>query len=346
MTVHRPAFALLLSLLGSCAIAGEPLPPTSVIRVGGSDLNGLVPLWEAGFARSHPGVRFENHMVSGDAAIGAIEAGAVDIVANGREPVLTEFLAFSEVFGNDGPYQVTVATGSHEKLGRTWAQVIYVNAANPIAHLTMDQLERVFAGARTGGYIGYRWTSAKALPLSRLIRSWRQLGLHGRWARQPIHTYGYAPTGMSNFFEQTVFHGGTVWAPGYRQYVETSAKQATDHAGTIDQMMADLEKDPDGIAWAGLAHAAGHPGVKAIRLGWSASGPFLPCTRETVESRRYPLTRSVFIQLNRAPNAPVAPPIRAFLDYILSPEGQDIVRRQGEYLALPPAFARDQQAAL
>lgn len=346
MTARRAAMALLLSLPGGQAIAGVPLPPTPVIRVGGSDLNGLMPLWEAGFAKSHPEVRFENHMVSGDAAIGALEAGAADIVANGREPVLTEYLAFAEVFGNDGPYQVTVATGSHEKLGRTWAQVIYVNATNPIAHLSMDQLERVFAGARTGGYDGYRWTVTKALPAARTIRSWGGLGLRGSWAHRPIHTYGYAPTGMSNFFEQTVFRGGTTWAPGYRQFIETTAKQVTSHAGTIDQMMTELEMDPNGIAWAGLAHASGHPGVKAIALSWSAAGPFLPCTRDTVETRRYPLTRSIFIQLNRAPGEPLAAVVRAFLDYVLSHEGQDIVRQQGEYLPLPPALAQAQQARL
>jgi hypothetical protein len=35
---------------------------------------------------------------------------------------------------------------------------------------------------------------------------------------------------MSNFFELKVFHGGTKWNPNYRQYVETSAKQATEHS--------------------------------------------------------------------------------------------------------------------
>ncbi len=347
--ISRALIAATATLLLTGAASGsdtQSLPVPHTIRVGGSDLNGLMPLWEAEFARLHPEIRFDNHMASGDAAIGALEAGAVDIVANGREPVLTEYLSFAEVFGHDGPFQVTVATGSAEKLGRTWAQVIFVNRANPLAHMTMAQLEGVFAGARTGGYDGYRWTSSKALPADRTIRSWGGLGLGGTWAARPIHTYGYAPTGMSNFFEGVVFHGGTSWAPGYRQYVEASAKQATDRAGTTDQMMDDLEHDPDGIAWAGLAHAKEHPNVKAIALGVDAGGPFIPCTRETVAARRYPLTRSIFIQLDRAPGKPLDPEVRAFLDYVLSEAGQAVVARQDQYLALPESFATAQRDAL
>ena len=125
--------------------------------------------------------------------------------------------------------------------------------------------------------------------VSENIRTWGQLGLTGEWADKPIQTYGYAPTGMSNFFELAVFHGGTKWNPNLRQYVETSAKQATTHAGTTDQMMDDLSHDRYGIAWAGLAHADGKPGVKALALSSSSSGPFIECTETTVRNRTYPL---------------------------------------------------------
>ncbi|HEX7759132.1 MAG TPA: substrate-binding domain-containing protein [Caulobacteraceae bacterium] len=309
-------------------------PVSGVVRNAGSGLNGLLALWEADFAKYQPGIRFEDHLPSGDAAIGALEAGAADLAVNGREPVLTEFLSFAEVFGNDGPFQVTVATGSYDKLGRTWAEVIFVNRDNPIAHLTMAQLDGVFGAERTGGYQGYKWTSKLARSASKNIRTWGQLGLTGAWANKPIHTYGYAPTGMSNFFELTVFHGGVKWNPNYRQYVETTAKQATDHAGTTDQMLTDLSHDQYGIAWAGVAHAVGKPAVKSIALGTDPRGPFIAPTLETVRARTYPLTRSIFIQLNRPPGTPISPQIKEFLRYILSRQGQSVVLRQGEYLPL------------
>ncbi len=125
---------------------------SGVIRNNGSAFAGLLAAWEKGFRRFHPGITFQDSLLSGDAAIGALEAGASDLAPNGREPVLTEFLSFAEVFGNDGPFQVTVATGSYKALGRTWAQVIFVNKDNPLTHLTMKQLDDIFGAERTGGY--------------------------------------------------------------------------------------------------------------------------------------------------------------------------------------------------
>lgn len=355
----------LMTLVGSSAALGqasvktavsqslEDLPsydPTrqvsGIIRNNGSAFAGLLEAWEAGFRKFHPDVLFKDSLLSGDGAIGALESGASDLAPNGREPVLTEFLSFAEVFSNDGPFQVTVATGSYEALGRTWAQVIFVNKDNPLTHLTMKQLDQIFGAERTGGYAGYKWTSGSARPASENIRTWGQLGLTGDWSDRPIQTYGYAPTGMSNFFELTVFHGGTKWNPNLRQYVETAAKQATDHAGTIDQMMDDLSRDKYGIGWAGLAHARGKPGVKSIALGLTPNGPFISCNEESVRNRTYPLTRSIFFQLNRPAHTSIEPRLKEFLLYILSREGQSAVAAQGEYLPLTLEEVTRQRKAL
>ena len=350
----KPMLLTICALLPACAASAQQITPayhprtlvTGVIRNNGSGFAGLLAMWEEGFRKYQPGITFKDSLLSGDAAIEAVEAGAADLAINGREPVLTEYLSFAEVFNNDGPFQVTVATGSDHILGRTWAQVIFVNAENPLTHLTMKQLDGIFGAERTGGYRGYKWTSELARPASENIRTWGQLGLKGDWANKPIQTYGYAPTGMSNFFELAVFHGGTKWNPNLKQYVEASAKQATDRAGTTDAMMDALEHDRYGIVWAGLAHASGHPRVKALALGISDAGPFLACTRANVEARTYPLTRSIFIQLNRPPGKAIEPRLKEFLAYILSSEGQQAVRRQGEYLPLPEAELQRQRSAL
>jgi phosphate transport system substrate-binding protein len=319
---------------------------SGVIRNSGSSLNGLMKLWEDGFRKYQPGISFQDDLRSGDAAIGALEAGAADLAPNGREPVLTEYLSFAEVFQNDGPFQVIVGTGSYDVIGRTWAEVIYVRKDNPISKLTMKQLDGIFGAGRTGRYLGYKWIAETDRGTKENIRTWGQLGVTGDWANKPIHTYGYAPTGMSNFFELKVFHGGTKWNENYRQYVETGAKQATSHEGTADQMLEDLSNDKYGIGWAGVAHAEGKPRLKAIALADSDGGPYILCTKETVRQRTYPLTRSIYIQMNRPPNSAIDPKLKEFLRYVLSRQGQQIIAEQGEYLPLTKAELEKQLQAL
>ena len=325
--------------------AYEPTVKVSgVIRNFGSGLSGLVKLWEEGFRTVQPGVRFEDNLASSDAAIAGLEAGVADLAPNGREPSLTEFLSFYEIFKHDGPLQIAVATGSYDVVGRSWAEIIFVNKDNPLSQVTMKQLDGIFGEARSGGWDGYRWISAPARPASEDIRTWGQLGLTGEWADKPINTYGYAPTGMSNFFELKVFHGGTKWNPNYRQYAESDTKEAPEAPIASHQMLLDLSKDKYGIAWSGVGQAKGVANIKSLALASEEGGPYVAPTKQTVQNRTYPLTRSVFIQLDRAPGKPVGPKLKELLLYILSRQGQEKVVEQGEYLPLTGEVVRTERA--
>ena len=317
---------------------------SGVIKNFGSGLNGLLKSWEDGFRKYNPGIKFDDNLPSSDGAIGGLEAGA-DLAPSGREPVLTEYLSFNETFNCD-PLEITVATGAYDVKGRTWAIVIFVNKANPISKLTMKQLDGIFGSERTGGYHGYQWMPQEARSAEENIRTWGQLGLKGEWANRPIQTYGYAPTGMRNFFELKVFHGGDKWNPNYREYVESDTKM--EPAGELGQsvgshrMLEEVAKDKYGIAWSGIGHASNVPGLKAIALASRDGLPYVPPTKATVYDRSYPLARSVYIYLHRAPGKPVDPKLKEFLRYVLSREGQQDVARQGEYLPLTEAVVREQ----
>jgi phosphate transport system substrate-binding protein len=313
---------------------------SGVIRNFGSPLSGLLKKWEEGFAEYQPGVQFQDNLASGDAAIGGLETGVADLAPNGREVALTEFLSFYETFKHDGPLQIAVATGSYDVVGRSWAEIIFVNQDNPLSRVTMKQLDGIFGEARSGGWDGYRWISAPARSASDNIRTWGQLGLTGEWAGKPINTYGYAPTGMSNFFELKVFHGGTKWNPNYRQYAESDTKEAAEPSIGSHQMLLDLSKDKYGIAWSGVGQAKGISNIKPLALASEEGGPYVSLTKQTVQNRTYPLTRSVFIDLDRAPGKPLEPKLKEFLMYILSRQGQEKVVEQGEYLPLTAEVVR------
>jgi len=313
---------------------------SGVIRIFGSDLGGMVQVWEDAFHKYQPDVRFDDSFPSSDGAVGGLISGVADIGASGREPVLTEFLSFNETFKYD-LQTVAVATGAYDIKGKTWAEVIFVNKDNPLTKLTMKQVDGIFGAERTGGYDGYKWSSKAARPASDNIRTWGQLGLTGEWANKPIHTYGYANTGMSNFFQLAVFHGGEKWNPNYREYVESETKMVTDESGSSHHMLEELSKDKYGIAWSGIPHAKGFPQLKPVALA-SEAGPYVPPTRATVQNRTYPLTRSIFMYIKHAPGKPVDPVVADFLRFVLSAEGQQAVARHNVYLPLTAAATREE----
>ncbi len=321
-----------------------------VIRNYGIDYAGTLQKWEDGFRARQPGVSFDDKFPGSDAAIiGGLVSGVADLATNGREPMLIECLAFTEAFGHDLT-EITVATGAADIKGRTWSLVIYVHRDNPLTQLTLKQLDGIFGAERTGGYTGFKWIPQAGRGPEDNIRTWGQLGLGGEWTHQPIHTYGYAFTGMANFFQLKVFHGGDKWAPNYREYVE-AGKMVSDGpvgaTGSIQHMLTEeLAHDKYGIAWTGLPHAAGLLEVKPLALAASDAGPFVEPTRRTIQQRTYPLARSVFIQLNRAPGQPLDPKLREFLRYILSREGQQAVVNNGNYLPLTAAAVSEQRTRL
>src|SRR5437764_14812168 len=85
---------------------------SGVIRNMGGDLGGLLKMWENGFRKFQPGIRFEDNLPTGDAAIGGLVTGA-DLAPSGREAETAEFLAFYEIF-HHYPLDITVATGSYD----------------------------------------------------------------------------------------------------------------------------------------------------------------------------------------------------------------------------------------
>ena len=52
---------------------------------------------------------------------------------------------------------------------------------------------------------------------------------------------------------------------------------------------------------------------------------------ENVASGKYPLSRFLYVYINKAPGKPVDPLIQEFAKYIFSKEGQEVVVKDGYY---------------
>ncbi|MDT5158018.1 MAG: phosphate transport system substrate-binding protein [Acidobacteriota bacterium] len=319
---------------------------SGTIRSFGFSLGGMMPVWEQGFRKFHPDVHFDDKFPSGDVAIAGLVSGVSDLGPQGRELVLTEYLAFFETF-RYYPTDVTVMTGAYDVEGMACGLVVYVNKDNPISKLTMKQLDGIFGSERVGGLRGFKWTLEAGRGANDDIRTWGQLGLTGEWADKPIHTYGHAPSGTTNFFQLKVLNGGDKWNPNYQGYVETGSKMIADNdkdqLGGLQHMLKDeLANDKYGIAWTVIPQARKVPGLKPIALAARDGGPYVEPTKENFQNRSYPLARSIYVYLNRAPGQPLDPKVKEFLRYVLSREGQEAVEREGKYLPLTAAVVREQ----
>ncbi len=318
------------------------------IRSIGGTLGGQYKAWEEAFRKFHPEARFVDELVSSESSIGGLYSGAAELGPAGREAEVMDLLPFVETFGYM-PTGVIVASGAWDpgKKGGSASLAVIVHKDNPLTQLTMKQLDGVFGSERSGGFEDYVWTPKYARGPEDNIRDWGQLGLTGEWKNKTIHTYGYAYTGMRYFFQQKVFHGADKFNPNYREYVETESKMVdrTSKKGlglTIDAMLADLSKDQFGIAYVPLHYAKQFANLKPLALVPRDGGPAIPPTRESYQNRTYPLTRSIYVYLNRPPKHSVSPNVKEYLRFILSRQGQQVVIDYGRYLHLPLEVVREQ----
>ena len=326
---HASRIAVAMSWLLFVAGAGAQGSATNGIeqrplRIVGTDtMKDLMQRWIAGFVAQHPGAHIELTANGALTAAPALAGGAADLAPLGREFTPAELSAFRATHPYD-PTAVPVALGSYDISGKTVALAFFVNQKNPIDHLTFQQLDAVYCTTLRRG---------AAKPVS----TWGELGVRGELSHQEIHPIGVNfPDGISNFIRLRVCHDGS-FRPGIRE----------EHTGgavnVLDRIVSDVAADQASIGYAGFANLK--PGSKLVPISQD-NGPFLSGTREEVSSARYPLTRRIYIFVDRAPGQPLPPMTRTFLTYVTSREGQALVATDSVYMPLPLAEATAVQSSL
>ena len=285
--------------------------------------------WEDGFRKYHPEVRFEDNLASSAAAMGGLYAGAADIGFIGREVRPMEMAGYKRVMKNP-PLGLRVMTGSYAHPDKLIALGIFVHKENPLARLSYSQLDAIFGGEN--------------LRAGKRIRTWAELGIGGDWARRPIQVYtGVLDAAPAFFFSQEVMKASLLWNGDLRYFDDLPVAGAKDiDAGqrTIDA----LANDRYGIALSGAGFR--NPRVKLVAIGVGEEGPFIEATPQNVANRTYPLTRSVWLYVNREPGKKLDPKVGEFLHFVLSREGQALVKLEGDYSPLTANVAREELGKL
>ncbi len=252
---------------------------------------------------------------SGAGAPGLI-SGSGDLAPIGREMLPAEEKAFIEKFGYE-PMRIRVATGSVGSLGKTATSIVMVDKDNPIKGLSLAQLDAIYSTTRNRGHAD--------------IKTWGDLGLGGEWASRPVHKYGLkSPNGIEWFFKINVLNMGE-----YKTDIEFVKGEGFTHAFNV--AAEDMATHPGGITYALLANVT--PNVKVVPLSVEDGGPYVTPDLKNVYTHKYPLSRYVYIYVNRKPGTPLEPKIKEFLKMALSRQGQDVVAKEGVYIPLQPEVA-------
>ncbi len=301
---------------------------SGTIRIAGDDYaQSVMQKWIDGFARQQPAVKIEADLQGTNTAMAGIYTSAADMALMGRAPTVSEHDAFYFVFRRE-PFGIEVMNGSLDVPGKSSALVAFVHHGNPLAKLTLAQLDAIFGTEHRRGLNN--------------IRTWGQLGLTGEWAKEPIDLYVYdADTGTGSYFDRVVLDNSNKWNwERIKEFKDIQRRPNGFEYDASQQILDVLASDRYGLAISSLGYL--RPQVKALALAAANGGPYYEATRDNIIQRKYPLSRVITIFINQAPNKPMDPRVKEFLRYILSREGQAAVASEGDYLPLSGETVKEQ----
>ena len=270
--------------------------------VGSDTMNNLVALWAEGFKKLYPSVREAIEGKGSASAPPALTEGTATFGPMSRDWKPSEIDDFKRKHG----YAPTTVPVAIDMLA------VFVHRDNPLAGLSLQQIDAIFSKNRTGG--------AQAE-----IRTWGDLGLEGEWKDKPISLYGRnATSGTYGYFKERALFKGD-FKPTVKEQPGSSA---------VVQAVA---SDRFGIGYSGIGYRSAD--VRALAISPKDGKPVVSPEPEAAYSGEYPLARFLFMSVNHKPGARLDPLRREFLRYVLSGSGQADVLKDG-YLPITAAVAR------
>lgn len=265
--------------------------------IGADSLADVWEEWKIGFRTAQPKVNFKVAHVPVPRVIKAfIEEGAT-LIHMPREMKVEEFQAFQKKFG----YQPTKLVVCYD------AFIVFVNAANPIKDMGMDQLDAAYSSTKLAGYKS-----------DSQVETWGDLGVRGGdYNRRPINAYMRAEglASRATLQEMVLLKG---------KY-KTTVKESPDWSGIAESVMTDAS----GLGIGTLSNWLSRNKTLAL-TPLHAKEP-VPPNQETVVSGKYPLSRTYYLYVNRAPGKDLPPVVAEFLQFVLSREGQGAVAQATLY---------------
>ncbi|MBI3302278.1 MAG: phosphate ABC transporter substrate-binding protein PstS family protein [Deltaproteobacteria bacterium] len=275
--------------------------------IGSDTLNNLMTLWAEGFKKVYPNVNIQIEGKGSSTVPPALIEGTAQLGPMSRAMRGTEIDQFEAKYG----YKPTQLRTSLDSLA------VFVHKDNPIEGLTISQVDGIFSKTQ-------RCKGSEA-------KTWGEVGADGAWAGAPISLYGRnSASGTYGFFKEHALCNGD-----YKDIVKEQPGSAS--------VVQGVSEDRNGVGYSGVGYTTS--GVRAVSLATKQGEPFHAATYQNVVNGSYPLSRFLFIYINRAPGKPLDPLVKEFTKFVFSKEGQETVIKDG-YYPLPAAVVKEELAKL
>ena len=266
----------------------------SIKSIGSDTMNNLMTLWAEGFQQMYPSVQIEIEGKGSTTAPTALIAGTAQFGPMSREMKGKEIDAFEKKYG----YKPTGLGTSIDMLA------VYVHKDNPIASLTLQQVDAIFSKTRRGG-------------ASNDVTTWGHLGLSGEWANKPISLYGRnSASGTYGYFKEHALAGGDF---------KDSVKEQPGSSSVVQGVASDKYA----IGYSGIGYKTAD--VRAVPLAANADSEVVEATPANAYTGEYPLARFLWVYVNAKPGTKLDPLRAEFLKYVFSQQGQSDVVKDGYY---------------
>ncbi|MDZ4728752.1 MAG: phosphate ABC transporter substrate-binding protein [Xanthomonadales bacterium] len=274
----------------------------SLASVGSDSLGNLMVFWAEAFKQLYPSVDINIQSSGSATAPPALAMGSADIGPMSRLMNEQEIQDFETRLGYK-PTPFTVAID---------ALAVLVHLDNPLAGLTMQQLDGIFSANPV---------CSEVSP----VRLWSALGMSGPWSTQAIELFGRKPiSGTYQYFKRHVLCDGD-FRPDLNEL-----------PGSASVVQA-VGQSPFGIAYSALGYT--NKSVRVLPLASSSGQALVEATRENAVNGSYPLARLLYIYFNHDPAKAWQPLQAEFIRMVLSRQGQQQVARAG-FAALPDSVTR------
>lgn len=311
--MKKLSIAFLISILfGATAIASDidpryqPYKPVSGVSgkiksIGSDTLNNLMTLWAEDFKKIYPAVSIEIEGKGSSTAPPALIAGSSQFGPMSRAMRPQEIDSFESKFG----YKPTVLRVSVDALA------VYVNKDNPLKCLSIGQLDGIYSITRNSGGPN--------------IITWDQVGLTSEYNKKNISLFGRnSASGTYGYFKEVALLNG--------DYKSTVKEQPGSSA-----VVQGVAADKFAIGYSGIGYRTAD--VRPIAVSGRDGTCFEP-TRENAYKGKYPITRFLYVYINKNPSTQLDPVRAEFIRFLYSKDGQDDTVKDG-YYPMPYVFAKE-----